>query len=82
VTFTGIIIFIIVGVLAGWLAGLIWKRRGFGFPGNLALGVVGSFLGGYLFGLFDVHFRGFIGSTVSALIGALILLYVVSLIKK
>lgn len=77
-----IVLFIIVGIIAGWLAGLIWKGRGFGLLGDLGVGVAGSFLGGYLFSQLGVHFRGFIGLTVSALVGALLLLYIVGLIKK
>ena len=77
-----IIVLIIIGILAGWLAGLIWKGKGFGTIGNLVVGVVGSFIGGFLFRLVGFHYGGFIASVIAAVIGALILLFIVSLIKK
>ncbi|MBN1534259.1 MAG: GlsB/YeaQ/YmgE family stress response membrane protein [Spirochaetes bacterium] len=77
-----IIIFIIVGLVAGWLAGLIWKGRGFGAVGNLVVGVAGAFIGGFLLRLIGFHYGGIIASIVAAVIGALILLFLINLIKK
>lgn len=76
-----IIITIVIGVSAGYLSGLIWKGRGFGFLGNLILGVCGAFIGGFLFHLAGFRMYGFIAQIVSALAGALILLWVISRIK-
>ncbi|MGI5310011.1 GlsB/YeaQ/YmgE family stress response membrane protein, partial [Rheinheimera sp. WS51] len=47
----GFILFLIIGAVAGWLAGLIMKGRGFGLLGNMVVGIVGAFLGGFLFGI-------------------------------
>ncbi len=78
-----IIVLLIVGLIAGWLAGLIWKGSGFGLLWNLIFGVCGSFLGGWLFSVLGIHIGGrWIGSIIAALVGALIILAVVNFIKK
>jgi uncharacterized membrane protein YeaQ/YmgE (transglycosylase-associated protein family) len=76
-----IIITVIVGLSAGYLSGLIWKGRGFGFIGNLILGICGAFIGGFLFSLIGFRAYGFIAQIVSALAGALILLWIISRIR-
>jgi uncharacterized membrane protein YeaQ/YmgE (transglycosylase-associated protein family) len=76
-----IIITVIVGVSAGYLSGLIWKGRGFGFIGNLLLGICGAFIGGFLFNLAGFHVYGFIAQIISALAGALLLLWIISRIR-
>ncbi|MBN2161118.1 MAG: GlsB/YeaQ/YmgE family stress response membrane protein [Spirochaetes bacterium] len=77
-----IIIMLIVGLVAGWLAGLVWKGGGFGLVWNLVLGVAGSFLGGWLFKILNISFGGIIGSIVAAFVGALIILAIVNLIRR
>lgn len=68
--------FILIGGLAGWLAGKITKGKGFGLVGNVFVGVLGGFLGGWLFGLLGLSSDGgFIGSLVTALVGALVMLF-------
>lgn len=75
--------FIIIGAVAGWLAGQIMKGRGFGVIGNIVVGVVGALLGGWLFGVLGISAGGgLLGSLVMALIGAIVLLFLVGLIKK
>ena len=75
--------FLIVGVIAGWLAGKLVKGGGFGLVGDLAVGVVGALVGGFLFSTFGVSAGGgLIGSIIVATIGAVVLLYVVRLIKR
>ena len=74
--------FLIIGLIAGWLAGLIMKGKGFGLIGNLIVGVIGALLGGWLFGLLGIGAHGLIGALVAALVGAIILLFLISLIKK
>ncbi len=81
-TLTSILILLAIGLVAGWLAGMIWKGGGFGLLWNLIIGVAGSFLGGWLFRLLGISFGGIIGSIVAALVGALILLAIVNLIRK
>ncbi len=76
------IFFLIIGAVAGWLAGLIMKGRGLGLLGNLVVGIVGSFLGGFLFGFLGLSVNGLIGSLVMATSGAVALLFIVGLIKK
>jgi uncharacterized membrane protein YeaQ/YmgE (transglycosylase-associated protein family) len=77
-----IILFLVIGLVAGWLAGQILKGKGFGLVGNMIVGCVGAFLGGFLFGQLGIASFGLIGSLVAALVGALILLWIISLIKK
>jgi uncharacterized membrane protein YeaQ/YmgE (transglycosylase-associated protein family) len=77
----GIITLIIVGLVAGYLAGLIWKGRGFGLGGNLLVGVGGSFLGRFLFNLLGFAVYGFIAQIVAAIAGAIILLWIINKIR-
>ena len=81
-TMGSLVIFLLIGLLAGWLAGVVWKGGGFGLVWNLIIGVAGAFLGGFIFSLVGIHISGFIGSTIAALVGALILLAIVNLIRK
>ena len=75
--------FLIIGAIAGWLAGLIMKGGGFGILGNVIVGVIGAVLGGFLFGLVGLSSGGgFVGSLVTALVGAVVLLFIVGLVKK
>lgn len=76
------ILWIILGAIAGWIAGQVMKGGGFGLLGNIGVGIVGSFIGGWLFDLLDISAGGFIGSLVAAVIGAIILLYVVRLVRR
>ena len=78
----GLIIFLVIGAVAGWLAGTIMKGGGFGLLGNIVVGIVGGVLGGFLFGLLGLVAYGLIGSIVTATVGAVVLLYLVRLIKK
>ena len=73
---------LIIGALAGWLAGKIMKGKGFGIPVNIVVGIIGAIIGGFLFGLLGVTTGGFIGSLVTATIGAIVLLFAISLVKK
>ena len=79
---TGLIIFLAIGAIAGWLAGKIIKGGGFGLFGNIIIGIVGALIGGFVFGLLGISAGGFIGSIVTATVGAVLLLYGVRLIKK
>jgi uncharacterized membrane protein YeaQ/YmgE (transglycosylase-associated protein family) len=77
-----LIIFLIIGAVAGWLAGLIMKGRGFGLLGNIVVGIIGALVGGFLFGVLGIAAGGLIGSIVTATVGAVVLLFLISLIKK
>lgn len=80
---TGIILFLIIGAIAGWLAGELWKGHGFGLLGNIVVGIVGAFLGSFLFRQIGVSLAaGILGSILTATIGALVLLLIIGLIKR
>jgi uncharacterized membrane protein YeaQ/YmgE (transglycosylase-associated protein family) len=74
--------FLLIGLVAGWLAGQIVKGGGFGLVGDLIIGVIGSFIGGWVFGLLGLGAYGLIGQLVMALVGAILLLFLVRLIKR
>jgi len=73
-----IIGFLIIGAIAGWLARLIMKGGGSGLLGNMVIGVLGSVIGGFLFQSVGIAAGGF----VTALIGAIVLLFVVNLLRS
>ena len=79
---TGLIMTLVIGGIAGWLAGNILKGGGFGLVVNILVGIVGAFIGNYVFGLLGIVAGGSIGQLVAATIGALILLFLVGLFKK
>ena len=70
---TGLIIYLAIGAVAGWLAGNLMKGGGFGLLGNIVVGIVGAVLGSFVFGLLGLSATGLIGSIVTArnLIGAM-----------
>ena len=74
--------FLIIGLIAGWLAETIMKGRGAGLIVNLVVGVIGAYLGGLLFGFLGLSMHGLIGSLISATVGAVVLLFLVGLVKK
>lgn len=75
--------FILIGAVAGWIAGQLMKGRGFGTLWNIVLGILGGFLGGWLFGLLGISAGGgLIGSLITSVIGALALVFVGGLLKK
>ncbi len=76
---------LIIGAIAGWLAGLIWKGGGFGLLWNIILGIAGSFVGGWLLGKLGVNVS--IGShmvnlIITSVIGAIVVLFIASLVKR
>jgi len=80
VELTSILIFLAIGAVAGWLAGLIFKGGGFGLLWNIIIGIIGGVIGGWLFGGF--FGEGWIGGIITAVIGAIILLWIASMIYK
>jgi uncharacterized membrane protein YeaQ/YmgE (transglycosylase-associated protein family) len=80
---TELLWFLIIGAIAGWLAGQFMKGRGFGLLGDIVVGVIGALLGGWLFGQLGLWpGGGRIGSLIVAFVGAIILLFLVRLIKR
>jgi uncharacterized membrane protein YeaQ/YmgE (transglycosylase-associated protein family) len=74
--------FILLGAVAGWLAGQIMKGGGFGLLGNIIVGILGAVVGGWLAGVLGIGGGGLLGALLIATGGAVVLLFVVSLIKK
>ena len=75
--------FLVVGLVAGWLAGVLVKGGGFGVIGDLVVGVIGAFLGGWLFSTLGASAGGgLLGSLIVATIGAVVLLFIVRLVKR
>jgi uncharacterized membrane protein YeaQ/YmgE (transglycosylase-associated protein family) len=82
-TIEAIIIVLIVGAVAGWLAGLIVKGVGFGLLGNIVVGIVGAFIANWLLPKLGILIGGgLIASIINATIGAVILLLIVGLFKR
>ena len=82
-TLTGIIVWLIIGAIAGWLAGLLVKGGGFGLIGDIVVGIVGALIGGWLAGVLGISIgSGFIASIVTAVVGAVILLVILRVIKR
>ncbi len=77
-----IIIFLAIGAVAGWLAGMLMKGGGFGIIADIIIGIIGAVIGGFVFGLLGISASGLIGSIVTATIGAILLLFIVRIIKK
>lgn len=73
---------VLIGIVAGWLAGQIMKGRGFGWLGNLIVGVVGSLLGGFLFALLGLAAYGLVGRLIMATFGAVVLLMLLSFVRS
>ena len=79
----GIIAWLVIGAIAGWLAGLIVGGGGFGLLGDIVVGIVGAFAGGWLAGVLGVHIgAGFIASIITATAGAVVLLVLWKLIRR
>ncbi len=78
-----IVIWLIVGALGGWLAGVLVKGGGFGLIGDIVVGIIGAVIGGWLAGVLGISIgSGFIASVITAVIGAVILLVILRLIKR
>lgn len=73
---------VIVGLVAGWLAGQVMKGGGFGIIVDIILGILGGVVGGWLFGLLGLHAGGLIGRIVVSFVGAVILVWIVHQVKK
>ncbi|PJF08687.1 GlsB/YeaQ/YmgE family stress response membrane protein [Pseudorhodobacter sp. MZDSW-24AT] len=82
-TIEALLIILLIGAIAGWLAGLIVKGYGFGLLGNIVVGIVGALFAGFLFPRIGLGFGGgVLGSIVAATLGAVILLFLIRLVKR
>jgi uncharacterized membrane protein YeaQ/YmgE (transglycosylase-associated protein family) len=78
-----IIVWLIVGAIAGWLAGLIVKGGGFGLLGNIVIGIVGAVVAGWLLPALGIHLgTGIIAAIIDSAIGGVVVLVIISLIKR
>jgi len=74
--------FCLIGLCAGWLAGVLTKGGGFGLFGNLIVGVIGALLGGLLFGALGIQSSTLLGALITATVGAVVLLFLLSLFAR
>jgi uncharacterized membrane protein YeaQ/YmgE (transglycosylase-associated protein family) len=79
-----LIIWLVIGAIAGWLAGQIMTGGGFGLVGNIVVGIIGAAIAGWLFPYLGFSFfaNSYVAATVNALVGAIILLFVLGLLKR
>lgn len=79
----GILAWLVIGAVAGWLAGQLMKGGGFGLLVDIIVGIVGAFVGGWVAGLLGISIGGgWIASIITATIGAVILIFLMRLIKR
>lgn len=77
----GIIAWLVVGLIAGWLAGVVVKGGGFGIVGDIVVGIIGAFIGGFALSALGIGGgAGFIGSILVAFVGAVILIWLLRLV--
>lgn len=81
-TIQSFVVFLIVGALAGWISGLITKGKGFGLLGNMIVGIIGAFLGGFCFNLLGLGAHNFFGQLICAVVGSLLVLWLLRFIRK
>jgi len=78
----GFLYFLLIGAVSGWLAGQLWKGSGFGLLGNIVVGILGGFFGGWLASMLGIGGGSLLWQIIISAVGAWILLYLVSLVKK
>ncbi len=77
-----LLVFLFIGLIAGWLAGVLVKGRGFGVLGDIVVGVIGAEFGGWIFGKLGLSIYGFAGAVFMAFIGAVALLAAIKLVRN
>jgi uncharacterized membrane protein YeaQ/YmgE (transglycosylase-associated protein family) len=77
-----VLAWIIIGAVAGWLAGLIVKGYGFGIVGNIIVGILGAAIAGFLASYLHLYTESTIGNIVAATVGAIILLFIIGLVRR
>ena len=77
-----VIWYIIIGIVSGFIAGKIMRGGGFGLLINLLVGIIGGLLGGWVFGLLGIATGGILGSLITSVVGAVLLLWIVSLFRR
>lgn len=81
---TAIVLWLVIGAVAGWLAGQLMRGRGLGMVGNIVVGIIGAFVGGWLLGgVLGISIGGgLIGAILNATVGAVVVLAVIGAIKR
>ncbi len=74
--------FLVIGVLAGFLAGRVMRGRGYGFFGNMLVGILGAYVGGIQFSSVGLYPMGFLGSLLMAFAGAVVMLFILGIFRK
>ena len=77
-----ILVWIISGIVAGWLTGLIVRGRGFGLLGDLVIGLLGGLLGGWLFGLLGIATVSWVGEIIAAVVGGILLVALIRALRR
>ncbi len=77
-----LIVLLLVGLVAGWLAGQLVRGRGFGLVVNIVIGVIGAFLGGFLFRLAGISTVTLLGQIIAATVGAVVLVFLLNAIRR
>lgn len=79
----GLLLFLLIGLAAGWLAGQFMKGSGFGWVGDLIIGCIGALVGGFLFSQLGISVAGeLLGALITATVGAIVLLYLLRVLKR
>ena len=81
-TLESLIWFLLIGLIAGWLAGKVMRGGGFGILGDMIVGVIGALIGGWLFGVLGIGVGGLIGAIITAFVGAVILIAILRAIRR
>lgn len=79
---TSLLIFLAIGAVAGWLAGILMSGGGFGLLGDIVVGIIGALIGGVLFGALGISAGGLVGAIVTATVGAVVLIFILRLVKR
>ncbi len=77
----GLLMFIFIGLVSGWLAGVLVKGGGFGILGDIVVGILGAVIGGYFFNALGISAGGMLGAILVATVGAVILIFVLRVIR-
>jgi uncharacterized membrane protein YeaQ/YmgE (transglycosylase-associated protein family) len=81
-TLQALIWFLLIGLIAGWLAGKVMRGGGFGIIGDMIVGVIGALIGGWLFSALGIGVGGLIGSIITAFVGAVILIAILRAVRR
>ena len=79
---SNLIWFLLIGLIAGWLAGKVMRGGGFGLVGDMIVGVIGALIGGWLFSKLGIAAGGLIGAIITAFVGAVLLILLLRLVRR